>query len=161
MTAPNQLPDGVAPRVVGLASEFAAIRHSVEEAARHSPPIVAADDLNFIRPETSTNVAAFVAPWANFGGGFSPAAYATIGTRVFLRGLVISLGAVTGPYPIFHLPAGLWPALQELFICTIGGGAAIRVDIYPNDGAVAIGNGTSVAANTYVSLSGLSFSTLA
>lgn len=159
MTVPDQypqLPDGVAPRVRGIASEFAAIRHGVEEADRRSPPVIPTSS----PPETSVTVTAFVAPWTNFGSGFAPAAYQTLGTRVFLRGTVTTSAALTGAYGIFYLPAGLWPTSQEPFACTIGGGGAIRVDIYPSNGAVAIAPGTSIVANGYVSLSGISFSTL-
>lgn len=168
MTVPDQypqLPDGVAPRVRGIAGEFAAIRHDAEEAGRRSPPVISfppppADDLNFIRPETSTAVTAFASPWTNFGGAFAPAAYATIGSRVFLRGLVLTSTNLTGPFAIFRLPVGLRPATQELFVCTTGGVGAIRVDIYPGDGSVAIGPGTSIVANSFLSLSGINFSTL-
>lgn len=171
MTAPNQLPDGVAPLVGGLAAEFAAIRHNVEEAARRSPPVITfpppppppVQDTNFVRPENAmTLVTAFTAPWGNNGGGYANAAYSVVGTRVFLRGVVANSGAVGGPYAIFNLPVGFQPAAQEMFICTIGGGGAIRVDIYPvGNGAVAIGGGTSLPANSFLSLSGINFSTLA
>jgi len=170
MTVPDQypeLPPGVAPRMAGIASEFAAIRHGAEEAGRRSPPVITFPPFPVIPasspPETSTTVpsAAFVTPWTNFGSGYAPAAYQTIGSRVFLRGVVTTSTNLTGPFAIFHLPAGLRPAGQEPFICDTGGGSAIRVDIYPADGAVAIGPNTSIAAGGIVFLSGINFSTLA
>jgi len=114
--------------------------------------------------ETSTvvPVAAFAPSWTNFGGGYAPAAYATIGTRVFLRGLVTTSAALSGPSTILTLPAGFQPAKQELFVCTLGGGSSIRVDVFSvGNGSVAIGQGASVAAGTFLSLSGINFSTLA
>ncbi len=171
MSSPDQypqLPDGVAPRVAGIASEFAAIRHDAEEAGRRSPPVISfppppVPDTNFIRPEgamTLVPASAFTAAWTNFGGAFPPAAYSIMGTRVFLRGTVVTSVALTGAYKIFNLPAGFRPFYEEPFISTLGGGGAIRIDVYPN-GDVAIAPGTSINANGYVSVSGFNFSTLA
>lgn len=113
-------------------------------------------------PETSTVVPTpLVSPWTNFGGSYATAAYSIVGTRVHLRGVVTTAPSLTGPFAIFYLPAGYRPAAQEVFACSTGGSSAIRVDIQSTDGSVQIGPGASLMANSIVSLSGISFSTVA
>lgn len=165
MSSPDQypqLPPGVAPYVAGIASEFAAIRHGVEEAVRHLPPVITFPPFPVIPasspPETQNTLAPGVG-WVNFGGGYQVLGYETIGPRVFLRGLLSNTTAVTngGPTIMFTMPAGLTPAGPEPFAPLVNG-TSFRVDVRP-DGTVAIyGN---LAANSYVSVSGITYSTLA
>jgi len=160
-----QLPLGVAPLVAGIASEFAAIRHDAEEAGRGSPPVITfpAQDLNFVRPETNTFGVAIAAGWANFGSGYAAAAYEQLGTRVFLRGLLSpvagSLAAGSG-YAIATLPVGVRPAAREEFASWAGDApGACRIDVIP-DGTVFLITGGAIGVNGYVSISGITFSTL-
>lgn len=170
MSSPDQypqLPPGVAPYVAGIASEFAAIRHGVEEAVRHLPPVITfpvppADDLNFVRPETSPAGVAILAGWSNYGSGFATAAYAQLGTRVFLRGLLSPALALTAnaSYNIATLPAGVRPVSQEMCAVVCGDFvSAGRLDIHP-DGTLSFISQLAVPAGGYVSLSGATFSTL-
>jgi len=114
-----------------------------------------------ITPETVTPVTAFTSPWQNYNSvpGFAPAAYYTIGTRVFLRGLMQTTSALSGPYAIFTLPVGFRPAYNEFFSCSMGGSTSGRLDV-GSDGTVGAGAGVSFPAQGFLSLSGISFSTL-
>jgi len=111
-----------------------------------------------VSPETQT-ILAPGAGWVNFGFGFQQLGYETIYPRVFLRGVISNSIAITngGPSVMLGMPPGLRPAATEVFSVIVGGDAARRVDIN-NAGAVALtGN---LAANSYVSLSGITYSTL-
>lgn len=158
MTAPG-LPPGVALVVPGLAREFAGIRHDVEEATRRQPLVVPPSS----PPETHTGftAGAFAAGWANFGAGYQPAGYEVIGTRVFLRGLISPVAAAVA-LPTFSvvltLKVGVRPSTVELFPALGGDPITLgRIDIYPN-GQVQFGG--NVPLNGYVTLSGITFSTL-
>jgi len=97
--------------------------------------------------------------WVNYGGGYQQLGYELIGTRVFLRGLVSNALAITngGPSVMFSMPTGLVPAVAEIFNVMAGQNVASRVDVR-SDGTVALtGN---LAANNYVSVSGITYSTL-
>lgn len=153
---------------MGIASEFAGIRHDVEEVARRSPPVITfppppVQDINFVRPESHATLpaGAFAAGWANFGAGHQPAGYETLGTRVFLRGLVspVSTATTAGTvYAVLTLPAGVRPTLTDTFIVLCGGPTAFgQIDVNP-DGTVTF-NG-SASLNGFVSLGGVTFSTL-
>ena len=171
MSSPNeypQLPPGVAPYIAGIASEFAAIRHGVDEAARHSPPVITlpAQDTNFVRPESQTSYPSGIAGgWANFGNGTQVAGYEILGTRVFLRGVLSPVaGALAANtfYTIFTLPVGVRPTstAYEMFDVVCGDPISSgRVDVHP-DGTLAFASQFPVPLNGYVNLSGITFSTL-
>jgi len=110
-----------------------------------------------VNPETQT-VLAPAAGWVNYGGGFQQLGYETIGTRAFLRGVVSNATAITngGPYAMLTLPTGLRPALAEIFT-VLANGAAARVDIRTDGNVVIYGN---LAAGSFISVSGITFSTL-
>jgi len=161
-----QLPPGVAPYVAGLASEFAAIRHGAEEAGRRSPPVITFPPFPpppvipaSSPPETQSTLAPGLG-WVNYGGGYQQLGYELIGTRVFLRGLISNTNAITngGPSIMFGMPAGLRPVVTEIFPVMAGTNAAYRVDINSDGTATLIGN---LALSNYVSLSGITYSTLA
>jgi len=172
MTVPDQypqLPDGVAPRVGGIASEFAAIRHGVEEAARNVPPVITFPPFppfpppQVIPPSSPPETQSILAPglgWANYGQGLQQIGYELIGTRLFLRGVLTNTTAITngGPSIMFTMPTGLRPAVTEIFPVMAGTNVAYRVDINSDGTATLIGN---LALSNYVSLSGITFSTLA
>lgn len=169
MTVPDQypqLPDGVAPRVRGITGEFAAIRHGVEEAVRHIPPVITFPPFPpppvipaSSPPETQSTLAPGFG-WINYGGGYQQLGYETIGSRVFLRGLISNTTAITngGPSIMFGMPVGLRPAVTETFPAMAGTNVAYRVDINSDGTATLIGN---LALSNYVSLSGITYSTLA
>jgi len=110
-----------------------------------------------VSPETQT-ILAPGAGWVNFGFGFQQLGYETIYPRVFLRGVISNGVAITngGPSTMFGMPPGLRPAATEVFT-VIANGAAYRVDINNAGLVVLTGN---LPANSYVSLSGITFSTL-
>jgi len=112
-----------------------------------------------VNPETQTILAPGFG-WLNYGGGYQPLGYELIGTRVFLRGLISNTTAITngGPSIMFGMPAGLRPAVTEIFTVMAGTNAAYRVDIHPDGTAALTGN---LAVSNYVSLSGITYSTLA
>ncbi len=173
MSSPNQypqLPPGVAPYVAGIASEFAAIRHGVEEAVRHIPPVITfptppPDDLNFVRPETNTAGGITIAAgWANFGSGFQLSAYEQLGTtRVFMRGVLSNVaGALAANtfYTIGTLPVGLRPAAIEMCFVICGDPiTAGRLDIH-TDGTMTFASQLALPKANYVSISDVTFSTL-
>ena len=174
MTAPNQLPDGVAPLVGGLAAEFAGIRHGVEEAARRSPPVITfpppppppVQDTNFIRPETASAAGVSLsAGWSNYGAGYQNVSYQMVGTRAFLRGLLTNATAIPASgsgsvNDVIILPTGVRPAASELLPVVGGDPVAIgRLDIYTS--GVCRLFGIALPAGGYVSLSGVTFSTIA
>jgi len=164
-----QLPPGVAPYVAGIASEFAAIRHGVEEAVRHLPPVITfppfppfpVQDTNFVRPETQTALPFFTG-WANFGSGFQTAGFEVLGTRVFLRGLVTNTAAALTAgtaYQMAALPGGALPTGAEIFGVIVNNSIDCRVDVNPG-GSVNIIPPVALPINSYVTLSGITFSTL-
>ncbi len=172
MTSPNQypqLPPGVAPVVAGIAGEFAAIRQGAEEAGRRSPPVITFPPFppfpppQVIPPSSPPETQSTLAPgfgWVNYGGGYQQLGYELIGTRVFLRGLISNTTAITngGPSIMFGMPAGLRPAVTEIFPVMAGTNVAYRVDVNSDGTATLIGN---LALSNYVSLSGITYSTLA
>jgi len=170
VSSPNeypQLPPGVAPLVGGIAAEFAAIRHDAEEAGRRSPPVITfpAQDLNFVRPETNTAGITIAAGWANYGNGTQVAAIESLGTRFFLRGVLSPVAGSLAPntfYTIATLPT--WarpiPPNYEMFDVVCGDPISSgRVDVHP-DGTLVFASQFAVPLNGYVSLSGITFSTL-
>ncbi len=112
-----------------------------------------------VAPETQSTLAPGVG-WANYGGGYQQLGYETIGTRVFLRGLISNLNAITngGPSVMFTMPAGLAPPAPEVFNVMAGNNVATRVDIHPDGTVALIGN---LPVSNYVSLSSITYSTLA
>ena len=167
MSSPDQypqLPPGVAPYVAGIASEFAGIRHGVEEAVRHLPPVISfpAQDTNFVRPETNTLGVAGRAGWANFGAPFAGVAYEQLGTRVFLRGVLSNIGGALAAntfYTMADLPVGVRPAATEPFSVQAGTPATTaRVDVRA-DGTISY-LGAAIGINGFVCLSDINFSTL-
>lgn len=170
MSSPDQypqLPPGVAPLVAGIASEFAAIRHGVEEAVRHLPPVITfppfpVQDTNFVRPETNTAGITIANGWANFGSGYAVAAFEQLGTRVFLRGMLSNVaGALSAGtfYAMATLPSGVRPTAREPFSGQAGSPVVTaRVDVLA-DGTITY-YGAAIGVNGYVSLSGINFSTL-
>jgi len=112
----------------------------------------------WVNPETQTTLAPGVG-WANFGPGNQQLGYETIGTRVFLRGLISNLSAITngGPSVMFTMPAGLRPSATELFN-VIAAGSPYRLDAHGDGTFNLIGN---IPANSYISVSGITYSTLA
>lgn len=97
---------------------------------------------------------AFQNGWVNLGAPWATAAfYKDPDGRVWLRGLVKN--GLSG-LPIFTVPAGYPPPINEVFGADTGSGAASglhgRVDVYPN-GAVS----HQVGGATYFSLSGVSW----
>ena len=167
MTSPYpQLPPGVAPVVTGIAGEFAAIRQGVEEAARNSPPVITFPPFpppQVIPPSSPPETQSTLAPgfgWVNYGGGYQKLGYELIGTRVFLRGLISNTTAITngGPSVMFGMPPGLRPAVTEIFPVMAGTNVAYRVDVNSDGTATLIGN---LALSNYVSLCGITYSTLA
>jgi len=111
-----------------------------------------------VNPETQT-ILAPGAGWLNFGNGFQVLGYETIGTRAFLRGLITNTLAITngGPSVMLGIPPGLRPAVTEMFNVIVNGATAYRVDVRP-DGTVALyGN---LPVNSYISMSGITYSTL-
>jgi len=111
-----------------------------------------------VNPETQTTLGPGFG-WVNYGNGFQQLGYELIGTRVFLRGLISNTNAITngGPSIMFGMPLGLRPALTEIFNVVGLGNTSYRVDVRP-DGTVAVtGN---LAANGFLSVSGITFSTL-
>lgn len=178
MSSPDQypqLPPGVAPLVAGIASEFAAIRHNVEEAVRHLPPVVnfppfppfPVPDTNFVRPETASAAGASIAAgWGNYGAGYQGFSYQQLGTRVFLRGLLSPTAAAVpasgsgSVNNIAFLPAGVRPAAKEMFAVIGGDPSAIgRLDVL-SDGTCQL-SGIALPLGGYVTLSGVTFSTIA
>jgi len=161
-----QLPPGVAPYVAGIASEFAAIRHGVEEAVRHLPPVITFPPFPpppVVPPSSPPETQSILAPgagWSNYGVGLRQLGYELIGTRVFLRGVLTNATAITngGPSIMFTMPTGLRPTETEPF-ATVGGSNAIyRVDVNSDGTVTLIGN---LALSNFVTLSGITFSTLA
>lgn len=170
MSSPDQypqLPPGVAPRVAGIASEFAAIRHDVEEAGRRSPPVITVPppDTNYVRPETNTAGITIANGWANFGNGTQVAAIESLGTRFFLRGVLSPVAGSLAPntfYTIATLPTGVRPIPPTYEMFTVVCGDPIssgRVDVHP-DGTMSFASQFAVPLNGYVNLSGITFSTL-
>jgi len=166
VSAPDQypqLPPGVAPYVAGIASEFAAIRHDAEEAGRRSPPVISFPPFPVVPASSPPETQSILAPgagWSNYGGGLQQLGYELIGTRVFLRGVLTNTTAITngGPSIMFTMPAGLIPAVTEIF-ATVGGSNAIyRVDVNSNGTVDVIGN---LPLSNFVTLSGITYSTLA
>jgi len=99
------------------------------------------------------------AGWVNYGGGLQQLGYETIGTRMFLRGVISNTTAITngGPSVMFGIPPGLRPALAEIFTVMAGSNVGTRVDIHPDGTAALTGN---LPAGSFVSLSGITYSTL-
>lgn len=156
--------------MAGIASEFAAIRHGVEEAVRHLPPVITfppppVQDLNFVRPETNTAGITIAAGWANFGNGTKVAAIESLGTRFFLRGVLSPVAGSLAPntfYTIATLPDGMRPTstTYEMFHVVCGDPISSgRVDVHP-DGTMSFASQFAVPLNGYVNLSGITFSTL-
>jgi len=90
--------------------------------------------------------------WTNFLAGTALAAYRKVGDVVELRGTVKSgtFGA-----PIFTLPDGHRPPLQEIFYVHASPGGA-RLDVTPG-GAVQVAAYVSSGTNALVSLAGVRF----
>lgn len=83
---------------------------------------------------------AFVAPFNNYGG-FRPAQYRKVGSRVDMRGLISTAGAAVANSVIFNLPVGFRPSANELLPSVMYGpggivDTAIRLNVFTN-GAVA------------------------
>lgn len=107
-------------------------------------------------PETQTILALGVG-WVNFAGGFQNLGYETIGSRVFLRGTISNLSAITngGPSNMFLMPTGTTPAAVETFP-VIANDTGYRVDVRPDGSVALIGN---LPVSVKVSLSGITYST--
>lgn len=108
-----------------------------------------------------TDVTPWTAPtlvnsWANFGGGFQEAQYRKVGDIVHLRGLIG--GGTAAPVTIFTLPVGFRPPATVLFSPVQNEGVyqSARIDVEPDGDVRAF-----VTGNDFLSLSGISFSTLA
>jgi hypothetical protein len=95
----------------------------------------------------------FAGTWVDYGGGFQPVEYRKVGDRVEMRGL-----AKSGSGTVFTLPAGFRPGSQEIFACDAASNTHARVDVDTSGNVIYQGGGTGA---TYLSLSGISFSTTA
>jgi len=93
--------------------------------------------------------------WTNFGFGTAPAGFYKDGLgRVHLRGMIAG-GTTAFGTVLFRLPADCRPA-QNVYLATLSNNAGALQSaavIVEADGDVTIAN----AANTYLTLSGLSF----
>src|SRR5690606_25689018 len=98
--------------------------------------------------------------WVNFGLSYNNVAFFKDSCGiVHLRGLIKdgALSSTAGNKPVFTLPAGYWPAAQELHAACNAGASTTnprmaRVDILP-DGKVFVVGGS----NDWLSLDGISF----
>lgn len=90
--------------------------------------------------------------WTNYLAGTVLAAYRKVGDVVELRGTVKS---GTSGAPIFTLPDGYRPPLQEIFYVHASPGGA-RLDVTPG-GAVQVAAYVSSGTNALVSLAGVRF----
>jgi len=102
--------------------------------------------------------------WSDYGGEFTPVAYRKIGDTVEIRGMIkfTTGSAIT----IFTLPAGSRPATNRRHLFSAPGfdgntpGFTLsNIEIHPS-GIVELNLGPASHANTFVSLSGIQFSTL-
>jgi len=112
-----------------------------------------------VNPETETTFAPG-GGWANYGGQQATLAYAQIGTRVFLRGL---LSNVAGPivagtqYLMATLPAGIHPKTYEVFGSYCGSpDSPCRIQVDPS-GGISVQD-AAIGVNGYVSIAGINFS---
>lgn len=108
--------------------------------------------------KTSTQVTAWTAvtflnSWTNYGSPYQLTQYRKRGDMVDIRG-VVKGGA--GLVPIFNLPTGFRPPMQEQFACE-SGNAHANVEIRPNGDVVL--NFPTAANNPALSIQ-LSFSTV-
>lgn len=124
-------------------------------AARNSTGTSAYDTTAVVIP-TWTNCSV-IAPWLNFGSGFSEAAYAKSNDVVMLKGLVKS-GAIGGV--ICKLPAGYRPTHRLVFQVSSGSNTPGRVDVYPNGDITMVtgNNGWLALDNINFVASGASYS---
>ena len=102
----------------------------------------------YVGPETVI-APVLIAPWVNFGLGYTDAGYYKHGDRVYLQGLVN--GALVGSI-LFNLPAGYRPTSIILFSVSANA-ASGRIDVLANGNVVY----QSGPAGGFVSLDGLSF----
>lgn len=113
-----------------------------------------------VAPETHTPLVP-ASGWLNYGNGFQVLGYETIGaSRVFLRGVITNTAPVTtagGPAGMFGMPTGLKPTATEQLKVMGNGTTLYRADLR-TDGVCAIYG--DLAANSYVTLSDLTYSTL-
>lgn len=108
--------------------------------------------------DSTWTVATLTAPWVAFGSGLRTPGYRRkLNGEVQLRGMIKS-GAAGGT--IFTLPVGMRPTEPETFICAAGGPGAARVDVSAS-GVVSVNAFIGAGTNSYVSLSGISFDSVA
>lgn len=165
-----QLPPGLAPPVDDVRGRFEGIRADIREAVAGYPkitlPAPPPDDLNFIRPETASAAGMTLAVgWSNYGGGYQNVSYQQVGTRVFLRGLLTNATAVPASGSgsvnnVAFLPIGVRPSAIETFSVVGGGPVAIGLLNILTDGTCQL-SGIALPAGGYVSISGVTFSTIA
>jgi hypothetical protein len=100
----------------------------------------------------------FETNWSNYGSGYQSVQYKKFGDRVYLRGLATSNANSWTTYPtIFTLPVGSRPPARLIFEQTGNNSVAVRVDITSSGSVQWVAAG---AGSGYISLDGISFSTL-
>ena len=96
--------------------------------------------------------------WTDYGSGYQTAQYKKFGDQVYLRGLATSNANSWTTYPtIFTLPVGYRPPARLIFEQTGNNSVAVRVDITSGGLVQWVAAG---AGSGYISLDGISFSTL-
>ena len=96
--------------------------------------------------------------WQNYGSGYQTAQYKKFGDQVYLRGLATSNANSWTTYPtILTLPVGYRPPARLIFEQTGNNSVAVRVDITSSGLVQWVAAG---AGSGYISLDGISFSTL-
>ena len=96
--------------------------------------------------------------WTNYGVGHQSVQYKKFGDQVYLRGLATSGINSWATYPTMSvLPAGYKPPARLIFAQVGNNSAFVRVDIDSNGTVLWTAGGTSPG---YISLNGISFSTL-
>jgi hypothetical protein len=94
----------------------------------------------------------FAGTWTNYGSGWQACQYRKVGDRVYLRGLVAG-GVINNP--IFILPVGFRPPATVIFSSETNPNAHARIDVQSDGSVVPV-----FGSNTYVSISGIWFSTI-
>jgi hypothetical protein len=87
--------------------------------------------------------------WANNGGGWATAQYATFGDWVMLKGLVLATQNHAAFATITTLPTSIRPTENRMFVTTVNGTTATRLDIL-STGVVRCG--LAVNSNQFVSI---------
>jgi len=117
-----------------------------------------------LTPETNPVAIALASGWTNLGSGHTTAAWYRIGTRIFLRGEISNVAgplAANTSYTVGNMPVGTFPAGGEQFASWCGDqGQACRIDVNPAGAVVVSMGATGIGINGYLSLSGITYSTL-